>query len=126
MFPVTGKQQHESETESDGNKRQRWLLGIAGVLFAAVVVVWWPGCRQYPEVTSRDSLRMMKLLYTACNTRDTGRLGQVERQLDKATREGKVSPQEREAFDKIIAQARRGEWEQAQKASLRFAQDQVR
>lgn len=113
--------------DEDGpdRSRLRWLLSAAGVMAAVCVVVWWPGCRQYPAVSSPESLTLMKLLYTACNTRDPARLDRVEQGVEKFAREGRMSPGEQTAFRRIIALARGGDWPQAQAASLRFAQDQV-
>jgi len=98
---------------------------VAGLLAIPAAVVWWPGCRQYPPVSSRESLRLMKLLYSACNTKDDKRLAEVEKGLEKLTRDGKMAPAEREAFDKIVATAKAGKWEKAEEAAFRFAQDQV-
>lgn len=105
--------------------RTRWLAGAAAVLVAATVAAWWPGCRQYPAVTSRQSLQQMKLLYAACNTRDAERLARVERGVEQLARQGKLSPAEREAFAEIVALARSGDWPAAERASFRFAEDQV-
>lgn len=105
--------------------RRRWLLGTLAVLAGACAVVWWPGCREYPTVTSRESLTLMKLLYTAANTRDSSRLAKVEVGVEKAAREGRLSAAEEEAFRKIVTMARAGDWEGAERASFRFAQDQV-
>ncbi|MBA4062500.1 MAG: hypothetical protein C0501_02115 [Isosphaera sp.] len=105
--------------------RLRWLVGAAAVLAVPLVVIWWPGCRQYPPVTSRESLSLMRLLYAACNTRDEARLGRVEARLEQLTREGKMTPEERAGFDRIVAMARSGEWERAEREAFRFAEDQV-
>jgi hypothetical protein len=102
-----------------------WLIAALGALTLLLVVVWWPGCRQYPAVTSQESLYLMKLLYTACNTKDMSRLKQVEAGVDKAQREGKMSASEHQAFRKIIDLANAGDWSRAERAALRFAQDQV-
>ena len=101
------------------------LLGVAGLVAIPLLVVWWPGCREYPPVSSREGLQMMKLLYAACNTRDPQRLSQVEQGTSKLAREGKLTQEEQEAFGKILALARAGEWEDAEKAAFKFAQDQV-
>jgi hypothetical protein len=36
-----------------------------------------------------------------------------------------MTPAEKESFDKIVAIAKKGEWQDAEKAALKFAQDQV-
>ena len=108
------------------DRRRLWrLVGLAGVLAVPLAVIWWPGCRHYPAVTSEESLYLMKLLYTACNTKDPARLAEVERGVEKATRAGKLSPPEQEAFAEIIGTAKNGEWQEAERAAFRFAQDQV-
>jgi hypothetical protein len=91
-----------------------------------LVLVWWPGCRQYPEVSSKEALTLLKQLYTACNTRDPARLSRVEQRVEKVAREGKLTPKEQDAFRRILARAKAGDWKQAEQASFRFAQDQVR
>jgi hypothetical protein len=102
-------------------------MAIAAALLAVpVLVIWWPGCRQYPRATSKESIRLMKLVYTACNTKDKARLAKAEQAVEKAAREGQLSPPEQEAFRKILDQARAGDWAAAEKASFRFAQDQLR
>jgi hypothetical protein len=113
---------HDSESS---NPRLRWMIGVLALLTILLVIVWWPGCRYYPTVTSREGMQLMKLLYAACNTRDELRLTKVEEGVEKLTNEGKLTPSEREAFDKIIATAKAGDWKAAEKACFRFAQDQV-
>jgi len=95
------------------------------ILAIPLAVIWWPGCRRYPPVSSKESLELMKLLYSACNTKDEKRLAEVENGVEQLTREGKMKPAEREGFDKIIRMARAGKWEQAEDAAYKFAQDQV-
>lgn len=115
---------HDNETP---DRSRLWrLLVLLGVVAVPLAVVWWPGCRTYPELTSREGMGLMKLLYTACNTRDPVRLGKVEQGVEKAAGEGKLTDREREAFREIIGMARAGDWERAEKASFKFAQDQVR
>ena len=104
----------------------KWLL-IAGVVAVGSIIAAgvWSGCREYPAVTSEESLSLMKLLYAACNTKDPVRLAKVEEGVDRATREGKLSAAEQEAFAKILGMAKAGDWERAEKAAFKFAQDQV-
>jgi hypothetical protein len=112
-------------SDADDRRRLRRLLGAAGVLAVPLLVVWWPGCREYPAVTSKASLVLMKLLYTACNTKDPARLSQVERGVEKAAGDGRMSPAERQAFADIVRMAKAGDWGRAEAAAFQFAQDQV-
>jgi len=105
--------------------RLGWLLGGTGVLLVLVVSVWWPGCRQYPSVTSPTSLKLMQLLYSACNARDPVRLTRVQQGVELALRQGKLTPAEVTAFTEIVQLAKSGDWARAEAASFRFAQDQV-
>lgn len=113
------------EEDAPSRRRLYRLLGVAGLLAVPLLVVWWPGCRQYPPASSRESLSLMKLLYAACNTRDEKRLADVEKGVERLTREGKMTPEERAGFDKIVGMARAGKWEDAEKAALKYARDQV-
>jgi len=123
MYPVPTNANANAETP---NRRRLWqMIGATGILLIPLLVIWWPGCRQYPAVTSKESLGLMKLLYAACNTKDPARLARAEQGMEKTTREGKMSPAEQEAFAKIIGMAKAGEWERAEKAAFKFAQDQV-
>jgi hypothetical protein len=111
--------------EEPDRRRLWWLTGAAGLLAVPVLIIWWPGCREYPAVSSQESLYLMKLLYTACNTRDPARLAEVEKGVAKATQEGKLTPAEQEAFGRIIGTAKKGDWADAERAAFKFAQDQV-
>ena len=116
---------HSDDDDDRPRSNARWLVGALAVLLVPLAVVWWPGCRQYPPVTSKESLGAMKLLYSACNTRDPARLDRVERTVQGLARDGKVTPAERESFERIVATARAGDWEKAEDAAFKFAQDQV-
>jgi hypothetical protein len=113
-----------TENSSESN-RTRWLSGLAGLLLIPLFVVWWPGCRQYEPVKSREALGLMQLLYAACNTKDPARLSRVETGLDKLSRDGKLSPGEASGFNRILAMAKAGDWSRAEAAAFKFAQDQV-
>ncbi|MBX3398804.1 MAG: hypothetical protein KF873_08695 [Gemmataceae bacterium] len=113
-------------TERDDDTRRVWRLGgLAGVLLVPLMLVWWPGCRQYEPVKSREALGLMQLLYAACNTKDPVRLARVESGLDQLAREGKLSAGERTGFDRVLAMAKAGDWPRAEAAAFKFAQDQV-
>lgn len=95
------------------------------LLFIALALVWAPRWRYYPPVTSPEALTLIKLLYTACNTRDAGKLDDVESRVQVLVESKSISAAERKSFEQIIAQARRGAWDAAQRNSLRFAEDQL-
>lgn len=110
---------------SPEKERLKKLLGAAGVLGVLVAVIWWPGCRQYPPVTSRENLVLIKLVYTACNTRSAKRLDAARERIDKAASDGRLSPAEEAGFRKIIDTAATGNWQAAEAAAFRFANDQI-
>ena len=115
----------DSDEETAGRRRLRWRIGAVSLGAAVLLIVWWPGCREYPAVTSKESLGLMRLLYAACNTKDPARLAKVEKDLEKLTRDNKLTPPEHEAFAGIVDMAKAGDWTRAEKAALKFAQDQV-
>lgn len=112
-------------SDDDEAPRSRVSGWLATGLVLLLGVVWWPGCREYPPVTSPESLNLMKLLYAACNTRDPARLARVEEKLALLIRSNRVTESERTAFEQLVARARAGDWETAEKGAFRFAQDQV-
>ena len=112
--------------ESERPSKVRLLLSVLGVLSIAMLIVWWPGCRSYPRASTPESQEFIKQLYTACNTKDAARLGAAETKLAALVQQNKVVKEEKEAFQAILATAKAGNWDTAMKASLQFAQDQVR
>lgn len=114
-----------SDADEHNRSRLRVLVLVAAGLLLALIVVWWPGCRHYPTVTSPESLELMKRLYVACNTRDAARLAKVAADVETLSEEEKLSAAEYSAFQTIIRYAHAGNWEKAERSALRFAQDQV-
>jgi len=100
-------------------------MGLAVLVAIPVAILWWPRFRQYPPVTSRESLQLMKLLYAACNTRDPARLARVEEGIAILKQDRKLTPVEEESFLSILSKAKAGAWQEAEQASFRFAEDQV-
>ena len=112
------------EMEDAPGRSLHGLIGVA-VLAVPLLIIWWPGCRQYPPVSSRESLSLLRLLYTACNTRNEKRLSDVEAGVRKLPHEGKMTAKEKAGFERIIAMARAGKWKEAEQAAFKFARDQV-
>ncbi len=96
--------------------KRRWFGGVSAVLFFVALLM---GCREYPTVTSAESQDLIKLVYTASNTRSAERLAVCEERLAKLDSEGKIGPKEKAAFEKILQHARDGKWEEAQKDQVR-------
>jgi len=112
-------------TSASPKSRLRILVVAMLVLTIPLAIIWWPGCRRYPPVSSPESLSLMKLLYAACNTKDPARLSRVEEGVETLSREGKMLPRERESFERIIALAKEGQWGEAEQQAFRFAEDQI-
>jgi len=108
-----------------GLSRLGQLIVLALVMGTALTMVWWPGCRQFPPVTSPEALTLIKLVHTACNTRDSARLEAAAKRWETLLQSGKASSREKEAFDRIFQLAKQGDWQAAEDLSFRFAQDQV-
>jgi hypothetical protein len=68
----------------------------------------------------------IKQVYTACNTRNSARLSECEKQLELLQNDGKIGTEEADAFRRLIDLAKTDRWEEAQNQALKFAQDQVR
>ena len=101
-------------------------LGCAlAVSLAVLCVVSRPGCRKYPRATSLEAYTLMEALYTACNTKNADSLKKIGQWVDRAKADGKLSDAERDAFARIIAMGRGGQWDEAAREAFRFSEDQV-
>jgi hypothetical protein len=103
-------------------------LGLTGVLALAVlgITIGGLGCGpRYPKVTSKENLTLVLALRTACSTEDPARLEKVEKALQRAAGEGKLTEAERTALERIIAMARKGEWKRAERACYSFSKAQL-
>ena len=103
------------------NRIGRWTLLVPLVLISLL-----SGCREHPAVTSRESLDLIKQVYTACNTRNSQRLEKCRQAYAELVEKGMLSEAERASFTRILDTAASGDWETAQASSLQFARDQVR
>ncbi|MEX2168599.1 MAG: hypothetical protein WD851_04780 [Pirellulales bacterium] len=101
--------------------------GVSAILLALLIGgVWWLTRLQYPEVTSAESLNLVRALYTACSSQNPQRLDKVEQKVAQTHQTGNLTQSELASFQSIIAQARDGRWEEAAQSSYQFAEDQVR
>ncbi len=98
-------------------------MRIACLVFLVSACV---GCREHPQVTSRESLDLIKQVYTACNTRNPDRLSKCKVKLGELSEQGLLTDRERTSFETILKSAEAGDWNTAQASSLQFARDQVR
>lgn len=105
--------------------RLRWLMVALVVLLLPLSFIWMPGCRQYPPVSSPESLKLMKLLYSACNSKNQSRLAKVEAEISKLSSANQLTVEEREAFERIIKMAKANQWQAAELSAFQFAQDQI-
>lgn len=112
---------HDDERPS----KLRWLLGVVVLLAVPLVIIWWPGCREYPPASSPEALEVMKLVYTACNTRSEQRLTEAEKKASQLAQEGKLSAQEQALIGEWITKARAGGWDEVADAAFRYFEDQV-
>jgi hypothetical protein len=100
---------------------------LVGIGIAGIVAVLVASCGPtYPEVSSPKALELLLALHTACSTARADRLEKVADQLDRAWREGKITAQDQEALARIVALARQGRWQEAEKACRQFKKAQVR
>jgi len=103
-------------------------LGLSVVLALALLgmTIAGLGCGpRYPKVTSKENLTLVLALRTACSTEDPARLEKVEKAIQRASGEGKLTEAERTALERIVSMARKGEWKQAERACRSFAKAQL-
>ncbi|MGC4002463.1 MAG: hypothetical protein QM811_04700 [Pirellulales bacterium] len=108
------------------SSRTKSLVAVFCILLVGVGAWAWMNRRIYPEVTSAESLRLIKLMYTAANTKNVKLLTNFEKELAAAVRAKHVGDDEATAFAGIAQTAREGDWKSAEQAAYRFALDQRR
>ncbi|MEZ6143321.1 MAG: hypothetical protein R3B84_22365 [Zavarzinella sp.] len=98
------------------------VISLVGI---PVGLLLFSGCPSYPEVTSPESLQLTKKLYGACNTKNEKLLAETKADLTKLLAEQKVTKNEADAFQGIIALAEAHRWDKATQEAFQFAKDQV-
>ncbi len=107
------------------SSRLLWPLAALAVLIIGLAAIWWPRGHKYPPATSREAYVIMDALHTACNTKNAASLGKIETWIVREKADGKLGAGEEDAFARIIATARAGQWSDADSEAVRFSQDQV-
>ena len=95
------------------------LLG--GVCWASLAA-----CSTYPEVRDGQSIELIAALRTACSSQRTDRLDRCAQAIEERRAAGEMPDAEYEAFQAIIAQARAGNWRDAEMETYGFQEAQVR
>uniref|UniRef100_A0A7C2NVK8 Transmembrane protein n=1 Tax=Schlesneria paludicola TaxID=360056 RepID=A0A7C2NVK8_9PLAN len=101
---------------------RKWGVVAAAVVAAAVGLFrWWT----YPPAVEFDNLKYIQLLSTALSSRNSEWVDKVALAVTQRHAEGQMSDSELGHFEWLIALARRGEWEQADRVCFRFAEAQL-
>lgn len=103
---------------SNPGELERSCRYIIVVLLAATGLLCG-GCYRPPQVAS-DNLELISSLRTAFSTRNTQRLDDNQRVIQERHDQGKLTEIEFAAFNELIALARAGDWELAEKRVVKF------
>jgi hypothetical protein len=101
------------------NRRSLGLYGIGGVMLLVLAVFayrWWAR----PPAVEYDNLKYIQLLRTAVSSRRDDYVQGVERAVRMRHQERAMSEAELAHFDAILATARSGNWEQADRMAFDF------
>jgi hypothetical protein len=82
------------------------------------------GCSDYQGI-SPTAYQYAKALYNVTNRRRSEKLDQVSDLIAVSKQEGQITEQEVEWLERIIEDARDGDWQTAQKMARRMMSDQV-
>lgn len=94
-----------------------------GKLWIAAPLLLTAGCYRPPQAAT-DNLELISSLRTAISTRSHQRLDDNERVLAERHSQGKLSDDEFKAFNDLIALARAGDWEKAERRVVQFQRAQ--
>src|SRR5262245_5277201 len=84
-------------------------------LFIALVTLSIGGCSPPQIGQDKQTFKAVDYLYTAVSLRDMKHLERCEKMLHDLKAEGKLPESAGQSLDAIIAQARGGDWEPAQR-----------
>lgn len=97
---------------------------LTGAAALAALFLTLGGCSRPPAVEFAN-LPLVSSLRTACSARNEQWLTGVERAVTKRHGEGQMSAVEKDHFSKLIAQARSGDWQGAEKQCYHFERAQL-
>ena len=92
---------------------------IAGAMFGVSMI----GCAR-PQASSLDNQRLIGSLRTAISARNAQWLEESAKVLEERRTAGKVADAEYEEFQAIIAMAKEGQWEAAEREVIKFLKSQ--
>lgn len=92
------------------------------VVLAAMTI---SGCGSYPQAQSRNRT-LISSLRTALSTEQPEWLEHNVLEIEKRFQAGELTQEEYDAFQSIIAKAKAGDWDGAEKESVAFQRAQVR
>lgn len=107
-----------------GGLRYRPTHACVGTIVAVLSAAALLGCGRAPQVPF-ENLRYSAALLTAASSRSVEQLDRVAAVIDDDSRSGRLSDQERSAYDAIIVTMRSGRWEDAEEACRRFRKAQL-
>lgn len=83
------------------------------------------GCSRDPTVTSKESLTIVKALWSACSAKNPQWLDTAKQRIERGFQERQVSAAEREVMLAIVALGESGRWDEATRRSRAFLEAQV-
>jgi hypothetical protein len=95
-----------------------------GMLAACCLLGCLAGCRRPPAVEF-ENLHLISSLRTACSARNEAWLDGVARAVEQRHQEGRMSAAERAHFEKLLEQARGGDWAGAEEQCFQFERAQL-
>jgi hypothetical protein len=96
---------------------------LAFVVLLAAAAALLAGCK--PPAVEFENLHLVSSLRTACSAQNEQWLAGVEKAVNLRHEEGRMSDTERDHFAKLIALAREGNWEEADRRCFDFEAAQL-
>ena len=101
------------------------LLGVVVLIVGLASFAW--GFQSPPQLGHDEEVfDTVDALFTALTSRDPQRLGDCEQRLQFHRETGRLPVRAARSLDRVIAQARRGEWQPAAERLYRFMHAQRR